>query len=543
MKRILSRLFNSIFFVSITFRALSADTNAPPVAADLIRAAKATAQKLISLPASWTVKCSLAGNEVIRIEVVRVKDDQEWNFFQIEDGRREKICRLVQSDGIWHVLERGHFVKALPYQAELHFPGAYMFLSLAEPHCIIDESQLGGATFQGRGGSKLSYRLPLQEANRRMLEKMVSEYEKLGAGDPDSIKKPDMAQMIKQSRDLLANGIPLSIDEKTGILTETKVQPFSVEVTDFHWEAAVPSWKFEVPKDAEWEDQTKPWPESDYENCIMVEHDPLFVRGGQRQLALASYILNLRTEEIRRVPCHCVGSSAGSFLKGRHEVVISGMDSFEGAQLLKVNLLTGRNTKLESIGSSGAPEMNGEISPDGKQLASMAFFGGDSVRDFQIRLIDLETGKSKNIGKPGRIGAPFSWLPDGEGLILKRFEHVNDLNAIEPRVLCRMGLDGQLTDLRRGDTPLVLRKSRKILYQDDDTELWHTCNLDGSGSELFGDGFKGCDMPTVSADEKRIIFAYYEKGKLPQLMLFDMGKANGKPVGHAEGFTAMPVWR
>jgi hypothetical protein len=166
--------------------------------------------------------------------------------------------------------------------------------------------------------------------------------------------------------------------------------------------------------------------------------------------------------------------------------------------------------------------------------------GAASLTDLQMRLIDLTTGKSRSLGKPSKIGAPFSWLPDGSGLILKRFEPSADINAVEPRILCRMGLDGKLTDLRRGDDPLVLRKSRKILYADNDTDLWHTCNLDGSHPELYGDGLAGYGMPAISPDEKQIIFAYFEKGKLPQLMLFDIGKSKGKPIGHAEGLRPCP---
>ena len=184
-----------------------------------------------------------------------------------------------------------------------------------------------------------------------------------------------------------------------------------------------------------------------------------------------------------------------------------------------------------------------ELSPDNRKIATMQMLGGGSLLDLQIRLIDVETGEARLLGKPSKIGAPFSWLPDGDGLILKRFETREDPTAVEPRILCRLGLDGELTDLRSGDWPVVLRKTRRILFEDNATRLWHTCQLDGSDPRLFADGLKGYSMPAVSPDEKRVVFVRYEKGKLPQVTLFDLGQTEGKPATRAGGFTSTPVWR
>jgi hypothetical protein len=233
----------------------------------------------------------------------------------------------------------------------------------------------------------------------------------------------------------------------------------------------------------------------------------------------------------------------GCFLKDRREVIIAGFDPTGGIGMLKVNLQTGKNESINYGQFTGGINLLAELSPDGTRIATMRTLGIGKLLNAQMRLVSVETGKAEDLGNPGRIGAPFSWLPDGEGLILKRYDEKQDLHAIEPRILCKLGLDGKLTDVRPGDWPVVLRRSRKILYEDNDTRLWHTCELDGSRPELFADGLKGYAMPAVAPDEKKIIFAYYEKGRLPQLMLFDLGKSKGKAVLQGEGFTSTPVWR
>ena len=169
--------------------------------------------------------------------------------------------------------------------------------------------------------------------------------------------------------------------------------------------------------------------------------------------------------------------------------------------------------------------------------------GAGEVLDAQMRIVELGLRHGRMLGEPRRIGGPFSWLPDGDGLILKRFERTDDPKAIEPRVICRLGLDGKLTDLRSGDWPLVLRKSRRILYTAGATRLWYTCALDGTASELFADGLAKHGMPAISSDETKVIFTRYDQGKMPQLRLFEFGKSTGTSVTKAAGFTGVAVWR
>ena len=63
--------------------------------------------------------------------------------------------------------------------------------------------------------------------------------------------------------------------------------------------------------------------------------------------------------------------------------------------------------------------MMAELSPDGKRVATIQGFGRGQLLDFQIRVLDLDSKRARLLGKPERIGAPFSWLPDGDGLVLR----------------------------------------------------------------------------------------------------------------------------
>jgi hypothetical protein len=346
---------------------------------------------------------------------------------------------------------------------------------------------------------------------------------------------------VKFWREQLAKGEVLSLDEKSGIIVEFKIHDLVITVEDFRWLRKAPADAFALPKNARWDEQNQPLSESDLDDCVMVARDPIFVMGVGK-LALDGYLLNLKTGRMRRLPYQGFATMPGCFLKDRKEVIVTGLDIGGQVDLLKLNLITGEN--LPVYGQfKGAKVTMAELSPSGRKIATLQMLNGANLLDLQIRVIDLQSGASELLGKPTGIGAPFSWLPDGDGLILKRFGPKEDLNVVEPRILCRLALDGKLSDLRPGDSPVVLRKSQRILYEDNDTSLWHICHLDGSEPKLFANGMKGYGTPAVSPDETRILFALFEKGKLPQLTLFDLGKTEGKLVVRSVGFTGNPVWR
>jgi len=508
----------------------------------LIGAGHQTIKKFRETPATWRVRYQMPNGFMMETKVVRDKDRRAWIFAQILDGRTQVISRLIEREGVWHVIEEGGTAKYRPFEAELHLPGGYLLLSLAEPRWMLDRNQAASAKFEEQRGNVVSFRLPLPPETRRFLEKSVEGLQQLAKQDPTYAAKPETTKALALMQEQLAKGTPLGVDKTTGMLVECRLRDMLISFEDFRWLNQTSDLDFALPKDAKWNDQTRPWSGAELNDCVMVGHDPLFRAGGSGP-GIDAYLLNVQSGRLRRLPYEGITSMAGCFLKGRREVIVSGFDADGPVGLVKLNLETGINTPVESDLAKGRISLAAELSPDGKKVATMQMSGSGQMTDFQIRIVNVTGGNSRLLGQPERIGAPFSWLPDGDGLILKRFERSQDLQGIEPRVLCRMGLDGKIADLRPGDWPLVLQKTRKILYKDDKSELWHTCELDGTKPQLFADGLQKHGTPAVSPDEKRVIFAQYEKGKLPQLLLYDMGKNQGRPIVKASGFTGTPIWR
>src|SRR5439155_6038354 len=117
----------------------------------------------------------------------------------------------------------------------------------------------------------------------------------------------------------LAKGIPLGIDETTGIMVEFKLREMLISFEDFKWPSKATDSDFALPKNALWDDQTQPWSRAELNDCAMVGHDPLF-QEGSKSPGIDGYLLNLRTGRVRRLPYEGITSMAGSFLKDRREV-------------------------------------------------------------------------------------------------------------------------------------------------------------------------------------------------------------------------------
>jgi hypothetical protein len=216
--------------------------------------------------------------------------------------------------------------------------------------------------------------------------------------------------------------------------------------------------------------------------------------------------------------------------------MFGGTDLDSSVGLASVDLVTGKNEPFAEDWLSGGPLWMSEVSPDGQYAIGLS----PSLPDMEaeVRLIKMSDRSVRTLLKITRLGGPLSWLPESDGIILSRGPR-----QIGPTVLCRLNLDGTLKDFRPGDWPLVLQKSRRILYQETGSQLWHTCDLDGSNPKLYADGLADHGQPAVSPDERQILFTRINKGSAPQLMLFELGKSNGRPATRAEGFTGQAVWR
>ena len=252
-------------------------------------------------------------------------------------------------------------------------------------------------------------------------------------------------------------------------------------------------------------------------------------------------LLDMKTGRYRRIPFEGAMTLPGCFTRDRTSVVVTGVDTTAGIMgLYQIDLKAGTNRQLGGDLLASGYSLFPRLSPDGKTVAVLHKGASGQILELQVCLVDLATGAAKPLGEPRDTG-PLSWLPDGKGLIITDRKPI-DVSKPAISTICRLDLDGRLTKLCAGGSPVVLDEEKRILFEDQATRLWQTCDLEGGDVKLYADGMKGCAFPAPSPDGKKLLMMHFRAGQAPEPLIFPLGQTAGKPATTAPGLWKSPAW-
>lgn len=518
--RIIARLLVvcGLCLLGATLRGAEQAAKAETIAA-LIAAGEKTHEQLKTRPARWITRVALTPEATIVVRTYFDGSRRADSFYVETEGKLTLLMRLLMDGDEWIVEHGDDRKKYRPYEALLPLPAAYFYHALATGYFVNNAAMLEDARLEGSAEGIVTFRIELDEAERRALERTLATIEAMPPAAKDKAAERERARA--RAKSLLAEGTPLRVDRSTGRIIETRVHQLTVTYVGFELMDQLPANAFTAPAKAA--DHTTPF--HDPQAWIMVMYDPHGTL--KTKPAVDGHLLHAKTGEIRRLPFEDTASGPLCFLPGREAVLATGSDAFGATQLYKLDLKTGENTPVPLGRYAGWLPAAATLSPDGKEVALIMLDRlGANPLDFQMVLLNLESEEVTPLGKPGPLGGPHAWLSDGSGLILKRFVGRGDPNGIEERIVCRLGRDGTLTDLFKGDSPVVLHNEQRILYEETD-DLWYTRGFDGSGRTLYADGLKGYGAPTLAPDGKQIAFMRFGGPTGPVLTVFEVGKARG----------------
>jgi hypothetical protein len=514
-----------------------------PDIAELAKAGRATLKRLESQAASWTATTRLAGGTRVVVDVVATPAMRRSVLSLEAQGRRAEVFRLITRDGAWYATEGPKAGKYRPYEAPSDLPTTYFYLARSEPRCIAQAEGADLGAYEGTEGGVATYRTSLAEPMRKQLQGMLDQYEEVKRRNPEQSAKPEVAESLNRLRDLLEKGIPIKIQVATGMLVQSGTAERQTDLHDFRWLDRVPADAFNV-EGRRWEDFTDDPTEGGTSELLVIGHSGIW-RPGVKSHDTDGRLLDLRTGRYRRIPFQGATCLSGCFLKGRSRVVVLGSDALEGVMgLYEVDLKTGENRQLGGELLASGSSLMPVLSPDGNRLAVLHKGASGGILDVQVCLVDLKTGDARPLGKPHDVAFP-SWLPDGKGLLLLARERINpsDPAGAKTDAIARMGMDGRLTKIREGSSPVLLNDGATILFQDTKTHTWQTCGLDGGDAKPFAGGLAGHGFPSPAPDGKRILMMRFRPDAAPEPLVLPIGKDQGKPAATAPGLWAMPAWR
>ena len=367
-----------------------------------------------------------------------------------------------------------------------------MYLLRSEPQYIAVTSPAGLGTYEGNRNGIATFRAPLPAAQKKQLENMIAEFDRLVQQNGGQGVKAESTKAIDRARDLVAKGISTEIELESGLILEFGTLERRTKVIGFRWGQVDPK---EFATDGpSWDDNTDDPTAGDRQDLIMIGHGGIW-RPGMTSHETDGRLLDVRTGRCRRIPFHSTMSLPGCFTKDRSRVVVTGVDAANGVMgLYEIDLKTGANRQLGGDLLASGYSLFPSLSPDGKTVAVLHKGASEQrVLAVQICLVDLATGNARPVGQPQDPGPP-SWLPDGKCvLILDR----KSIDASKPArsTICRMDLEGRLTPLCAGSFPVILADGERILFEDQASRIWKTCDLDGGNVAVYADGMKGCGFP------------------------------------------------
>jgi hypothetical protein len=521
--------------------AVSAARGATVDFKQLASAAQQTREKLTTTAASWDIRNTVKGSVVVQLSVLRTPDRQRTIFTIEQGGRSTEIFRIVARDGVWYVTDQTGFHKYRPYEAPVITPFIYLCLDRSIPKLISSPDQLADDKLEDVQGNVATFRQMLSGEALRQVQSAVDQMTSFEAqaGQP---LPPNIQAMRDQLKDQLAHGMPIRVDLSTGQLLEYGNQNLRTSIDHIQFLEKVDDKDFAV-DGQNWEDRTDDPTLGNLDDLVMIAHQP-GATVATKNPDVDGLLMDLKTGRYRRLPFPGGAVAPDCFLPDRRSVIVSGLDGDTGAlRPYRIDLKTQQCTPLGSPLLDTGQTLGADLSPDGKTLVVTHFDPASTgaILKFQLCLIDVATGTAKNLGQPLDT-AGGNWTADGKHLIL--LERKSDsLKGPETHTLAIMDLAGNLTEIRPGDSPLLLADRQTILFRDATTDLWHTCDLAGQKDQLYGDGLKSYGFPSPSPDGKRILMMHFISGSLPEPVELQIGASQGRVFAPVDGLWTRPISR
>lgn len=514
----------------------AARAQAPTPDLEAVReAGRRAAARLAASPASWT-SFHAVGTEFLVFEVLQAPPARRRvDVFLERSGERQPVASILERDGRWWVAEAGHTAGAnglfRPFEAPFKLPGFYAHLAGAlRPPTGDQVLERPPGEFLGVEGGRATWRIDVPEAEIRAFGEFLAETKAVARQRPEVAKDPAFAERLRWAERLereYIEGELTVVDVETGLVVQRGAPGHRVALAGFRWLDAVDEGRFAAAGAPPLDASGDPTREAS-DDLLMFSHCPWWQPGMNTDVILDARLLELGPRRVRRVPFDGPWSTPGCFSRDRTRAFVTG-----DAGLFEVDLRTGRDRRLGGAALDEGLVLFPALSPDGRTLAVVHVAPG-AARG-QVRLIDLEAGTVRPLGRP-IMGGALAWLADGQRLVLVARDAPG-----APEQLVTMDLSGRLAVLRQGSAPAPLPDGR-ILFFDVSAGLWRTCDAIGGDERLFHDGLPGLGGPALSPDGARAVFVE-QRGTSNGLVLVDLATGRREPLDLGPGLYGSAVWR
>ena len=349
---------------------------------------------------------------------------------------------------------------------------------------------------------------------------------------------PARKETIDRLRRVIDEGWRFKVDTATGILLHVKAADAEMEFSDFKWAADKPP-----SLEGEWLDKTMAFKGLGKSEAIMGLYR---TSAAAQSKDMDGYVLDMTSNDYRRIPAKTGASNPGCFLPGRKKVMAHIFDvASGGAHPFVIDLDRGENVPF------GSPEMHqpmsismgGSLSPDGKSVVLAYLPDMGNMQSKRICVVDVESNVSRTIAADDDYTDAL-WLGDGKDFVIVKIVKERDANPNAP-VRHEVGVlqsNGKYKRLGLGKSPVVLQDDR-VVYYESAGDRWVVVGKDGRGQKLLSkkidDSFGAL---TANDDRSALIMIKFGEFPVTTPYRFDLKSQELSELKWPAGAWAGPVW-
>ena len=323
-KQIRMIICTSTIFLLLFVSPVMADMGKSISVEKLIQRGQETVKKINDGVAkfSWVTQLAINGATV---QVTNIIDGAKKvkSICLIQDGAETELFTIIEQKGVWYVRDQGNPLgKYRPYEAPLSFPNAYLLLDAGDIHTLTKETV---AQVQSVKGNVAFLRMETPPRLRNQIQSNIDAIQDVinKLENKSTIEK--CKKQIAQLKQAMENGHQISVDVDTGVILKHETMVMESKVIFFVPRSLDDNQDFDIDS-IKCRDLTHdPTKEKDLNNLLMISNSPLANSNNVNQLkdSMDVRLLNIRTNEIRRIPFRGPALLAGCFSRNRKKVYIS----------------------------------------------------------------------------------------------------------------------------------------------------------------------------------------------------------------------------
>jgi hypothetical protein len=481
---------------------------------------------------SWTVLHGDAKLKHFEVDVIHAPQKTKLSLYIVFEEERKLLSTTYIIDGFWYVIENDKVTKYRPYEAHYALPTTYYYLMKSKVQFISNRNVQFLGTYDGDEIGKHKFYRKMTNDEKEAIRKSVDLLKNKLI--PEAQTRGEEAFYLERAKKLLEyakRGKLNEVDENSGVISKLDMTDGIIEIKDFQW-ITIADYRLLQPPPVT-TDKTQP---ADLKTSFLFGYNQNW-RPGMVNIQTDGRIYSPKLKSMRRIPFPGAVSTPFAIDPEKELIYVTGIPiNSNSVRPFVIDNKSGKSSPLGGKYLAKGQSSSLSLSPNRKMLALLHQATPSLNDNKSLVLLHFDTKQMQTISlekSPQKV----IWHPDGKSLYLATYDHEKKKSVIS------LISPGKLTDdIIEGAEPIILYKSKKILFLDLKDQKWKICDFDGEDPQLFEKGLERLQYPSINADESEILMILQDEENRSVPIKYNMEKDSITPLASPKGLWLSPVW-